>query len=80
MEAVPARPATPPPASAVLPPMPPLAVGFVPRPETGQAVEAALGAGGAVVLVPDRGAGARLWTAATTERVAAGAREWPDSC
>ena len=63
-----------------LPPVPPLAVGFVPRPETGQAVETALVPGATVVLVPDRGAGARLWTAATTERVAAGAREWPDSC
>jgi tetratricopeptide (TPR) repeat protein len=65
---------------SVLPPVPPLAVGFVPRPETGQAAEAALVPGATVVLVPDRGAGARLWTAATAERVAAGAREWPDSC
>ncbi|HTU75517.1 MAG TPA: tetratricopeptide repeat protein [Trebonia sp.] len=63
-----------------LPPVPPLAVGFVPRPETGQAAESALVPGATVVLVPDRGAGARLWTSATTERVAAGAREWPDSC
>jgi tetratricopeptide (TPR) repeat protein len=63
-----------------LPPVPPLAAGFVPRPETGQAAEAALVPGATVVLVPDRGAGARLWTSATTERVAAGAREWPDSC
>jgi tetratricopeptide (TPR) repeat protein len=67
-------------ADGVLSPVPPLAVGFVPRPETGQAVEAALAPGATVVLVPDRAAGARLWTAATTERVAAGAREWPDSC
>jgi len=63
-----------------LPPVPPLATGFVPRPETGQAAEAALVPGATVVLVSDRGAGSRLWTAATTERVAAGAREWPDSC
>ncbi|HUN32490.1 MAG TPA: tetratricopeptide repeat protein [Trebonia sp.] len=73
-------PAVPPQSDIVLPPVPPLAVGFVPRPETGQAAEAALVPGTTVVLVPDRGAGARLWTAATTERVAAGAREWPDSC
>jgi tetratricopeptide (TPR) repeat protein len=63
-----------------MPPVPPLAFGFVSRPETGQAAEAALVPGATVVLVPDRGAGERLWTAATTERVAAGAREWPDSC
>jgi tetratricopeptide (TPR) repeat protein len=77
---VPAHPVVSPEADGVLSPVPPLAVGFVPRPETGQAVKAALAPGATVVLVPDRGAGARLWTAATTERVAAGAREWPDSC
>ncbi len=79
-ELMPEQAAVPPQARSVLPPVPPLAVGFVPRPETGQAVSAALVPGTTVILVPDRGAGAGLWTPTTTERVAAGAREWPDSC
>jgi tetratricopeptide (TPR) repeat protein len=65
-----------PPSPPGLPPVPPLTAWFIPRPETGQAAAAALVPGATVVLVSDRGSGAP----ATTERVAAGAREWPDSC
>jgi tetratricopeptide (TPR) repeat protein len=63
-----------------LPPVPPLAAWFISRPETGQAASAALVPGATVVLVSDRGSGARAGAPATTERVATGAREWPDSC
>ena len=63
-----------------LPPVPRLAAWFIPRPETGQAAAAALVPGATVVLVSDRGSGARAGAPATTERVATGAREWPDSC
>jgi tetratricopeptide (TPR) repeat protein len=62
-----------------LPPVPPLADGFVPRPETGQAASTVLVPGTTVVLVSDRGLGTRPLAPATTEQAAAGAREWPDS-
>ncbi|HEX3961788.1 MAG TPA: tetratricopeptide repeat protein [Trebonia sp.] len=72
-----ARPATP---ATALPGPPAPATGFILRPETGAAASAALVPGATVVLVSDRDATARSVIPATTERVATGAREWPDSC
>jgi tetratricopeptide (TPR) repeat protein len=69
------------PASApVVPGTPALATGFIPRPETGAAASAALVTGATVVLVSDRDVAASSLVPTTTERVATGAREWPDSC
>jgi tetratricopeptide (TPR) repeat protein len=77
---VPFSPARTPAALTPLPGPPALATGFILRPETGAAASAALVPGATVVLVSDRDATARPAVAATTERVATGAREWPDSC
>ena len=63
-----------------LPGPPTLATGFIPRPETGAAASAALVPGATVVLVSERDAAAGYQVPPTTERVATGAREWPDSC
>jgi tetratricopeptide (TPR) repeat protein len=63
-----------------LPGPPAPATGFILRPETGAAAAAALVPGATVALVSDRDATARPAVAATTERVATGAREWADSC
>jgi tetratricopeptide (TPR) repeat protein len=65
---------------SAVPPIPPLAAGFVPRPETGHPAAAALVPGATVVLSSDWALSARLVAPATTNRVATGAREWSDSC